>query len=530
MKPAKWLSGVTAIVLLIACANVANLLLARTIRRRREIAVRVALGVSEARLFGQLVTEGIILAMLGGVAGLAVGVWASSLLRATFLPGTEHVSLIGDVRTLLFVGTIAIATGIMIGLAPMARVRRRNLTGDLKQGARDGMHHRTPLRTGLLLTQSALSVTLLVGAGLFVQSLRNVRDVRLGFDADSVLFVSPNMRGVRLDSTAMAALRIRLLDAVTHVPGVSHATLQEAIPFGGMSSYSIFVAGIDSASKLGEFDVNTVSADYFATMGTRILRGRGIQSSDREGAQPVAVIGASMGAALWPGQNPIGHCFRIGTDSMPCRYVVGIAEDIHSQSIETESKLFYYYLPAAQWRADEGGLFVRVQGDASRLIEPVRKHLQREMPATSYVTVSRLAEFTDGEMRSWIVGAKVFTALGLLALMLAAVGLYSVIAYNVTQRRHELGVRLALGAERARIVRMVVTEGLRTALTGVLIGSFFALAGGRWIAPLLFHQSPRDPLVFAAVTIALLGVAIAASWIPALRAGSMDPKAALQSD
>jgi predicted permease len=524
------LSGVTAIVLLIACANVANLLLARTIRRRREIAVRLALGVSESRLFGQLLTEGIVLGMLGGVAGLAIGVWASSLLRATFLPGTERVSLISDVRTLLFVGTIAIATGIVIGLAPMAEVRRGNLTGDLKQGARDGAHHRTRLRTGLLLTQSALSVMLLVGAGLFVQSLRNVRDVRLGFDADSVLLVTPNMRDMRLDAAAMAALRLRLLDAVTHVPGVSHATLQEAIPFAGMSSYPIFVAGIDSVSKLGEFDVNTVSADYFATMGTRILHGRGIELSDREGAQLVAVIGASMGAALWPGQDPIGRCFKLWADSMPCRNVVGVAEDIHSQSIESESKRFYYYLPAAQWRPEEGGLFVRVQGDASRLIEPVRKRLQREMPGTSFVTVARLADITDGKLRSWIIGAKVFTALGVLALVLAAVGLYSVIAYNVTQRRHEIGVRLALGAERARIVRLVVTESLRIAFAGVVIGSLFALASGRWITPLLFHQSPRDPTVFAAVTIALLGVSIAASWIPALRAGSLDPKAALQSD
>ena len=530
VQPAKWLSAVTAIVLLIACANVANLLLARTIGRRREIAVRVALGVSKARLFGQLLTEGIVLAVFGGVAGLAIGVWASGLLRATFLPGTERVSLIGDARTLLFVGTIALFTGIVTGLAPMAQVRRGSLTSDLKQGARDGTRHRTPLRTGLLLVQSALSVTLLVGAGLFVQSLRNVRDVRLGFDADSVLLVTPNMRDVRLDSAAMAALRLRLLDAVARVPGVTHATLQEAIPFGGMSSQPIFVAGIDSAKKFGEFDFNTVSSDYFATMGTRILRGRGLESSDRQDAQPVAVIGASMAAVLWPRQNPIGQCFRIGADSMPCRYVVGVAEDIHSQSIEAESRLFYYYLPAAQWRAHEGGLFVRVQGDASRLIEPVRKHLQREMPGTSYITVARLADFSDGKMRSWIVGAKVFTALGALALVLAAVGLYSVIAYNVTQRRHELGVRLALGAGRSRIVRLVVSESLRVAVAGMMIGSLIALAGERWIAPLLFHQSPRDPAVFGVVTMMLLSVAIAAAWIPALRAGSMDPKAALQSD
>jgi ABC-type antimicrobial peptide transport system permease subunit len=215
---------------------------------------------------------------------------------------------------------------------------------------------------------------------------------------------------------------------------------------------------------------------------------------------------------------------------MPCTYVVGVAEDIHSQTIEAESKRFFYYLPAAQWQPQEGGLFVRARGDASRLAEPLRRRLQREMPGTAFVTVTPLGDIVDATMRSWIVGARVFTVFGVLALVLAAVGLYSVIAYNVTQRKHELGVRLALGAARAGIVRLVVEESLRFAFAGIVIGGVVALAAGRWVGPLLFHQSPHDPAVFALVAIVLLGVAIAASWIPAMRAAGVDPKTALQSD
>ena len=531
VRAARWLSGVTLIVLLIACANVANLLLARTIRRRREIAVRVALGVSRRRLFGQLLTEGILLALLGGAAGVVLAMWGSRVLSAMFLPGTEPVSLITDPRTLLFTGAAALGVGVLTGLAPMAQVSRGSLTADLKSGAREGIYQRTAVRTALLVAQSALSVVLLVAAGLFVRSLRNVRDVRLGFDPDSVLVVSLEMRDVRLDSAATVALRLRLLESTKGVPGVSHASLQESIPFAGMSSYPFRVAGIDSVRKLGEFHFNTVSADYFSVMGTRIVRGRAIDDTDRDGAPLVVVVGQSMAKVLWPGQEPIGQCMRVGLDSLPpCRYVVGVAEDIHSQSIDAESNPFFYYMSAAQWKPQDGGLFVRVRGDAGPMAEQVRRALQRDMPGTSFVTVKSLGDIVNATLRSWIVGATVFTAFGVLALVLAAVGLYSVVAYNVTQRKHELGVRLALGATRVRIVRLVVTESLRFALAGAAIGGVVALGAGRWIGPMLFQQSPRDPAVFIVVTGALVAVAIVASWVPALRAAGLDPKAALQAD
>jgi hypothetical protein len=273
-----------------------------------------------------------------------------------------------------------------------------------------------------------------------------------------------------------------------------------------------------------------VSADYFRTMGTPIVRGRSFETTDRDGTRRVAIVGASMADALWPGQDPIGRCFRVGADTMPCTYVVGVAANIRSQTFEAESRLFFYYLPTAQWYPQLGGLFIRTQGPARRLVEPVRRHLQREMPGTSFVTVTLLADVIEARMHSWIVGATLFTGFGALALVLAALGLYSVIAYNVTQRRHELGVRLALGAGASGIVGLVVGEGLRFSLAGVLLGSVAALALGRWIGPLLFEQSPHDPTVFALTATVLLGVAAVASCIPALRAARVDPKTALQAD
>jgi hypothetical protein len=290
------------------------------------------------------------------------------------------------------------------------------------------------------------------------------------------------------------------------------------------------VTGIDSTDRLGEFHVNTVSADYFKTMGTRIVRGRAISQTDIDGAPRVAVVGESMAAILWPGQQAVGRCFKVSADSMPCTYVVGVAQDIHSESIDAESKLHFYYLPAAQWRPQDGGLFVRAREDAGRLVEPVRRRLQREMPGTSFVTVMPLGDIVGAKMRSWLVGATVFTGFGALALVLAAVGLYSVIAYNVTHRSHEIGVRLALGASRTGIVRLVVTEGVQLALAGIVIGVIVVSPTGRWIGPLLFRQSPHDLRVVALVGVVLLGVAVMASCIPAFRAARVDPRTALQAD
>jgi predicted permease len=532
-KVATWLGGVTVIVLLIACANVANLLLARSLNRRREIAVRLALGVRRARLLSQLLTESMMLALAGSALGIVVAVWLSGTLTASFLPGSERPPVASDPRTLLFVAIVALAVGVFSGLLPMWQARRPTITADLKSGgaARTGTYHRSVVRSILLVCQGALSLVLLVGAGLFVRSLRNVADVPLGFDADSVLTVEIEMRDVALDSAQAVALRRRLLSAAATVPGIEYASVRRSEPFGGISAEPLHVAGIDSVWKFGLFLRNAVSPDYFRTMGTRLLRGRGIERSDVAGAPLVMVIGAAMGAVLWPGQDPLGKCVRVGrVDTVPCTYVVGVAEDIQIRSFEAETRLFYYYLPAAQKDPHEGGLFVRTSGNPKQFIEPLRRRLQEEMPGSSYVMVGRLGELIERETRSWMIGATAFSAFGALALLLAAVGLYSVIAYSVGQRKQELAVRVALGASAGSVMRLVVGEGLRFAVAGASIGAALALLAGRWIAPLLFDQSPRDPVIFGTVTAALLVVAAFASAIPAFRGARADPNLALRAE
>jgi len=341
--------------------------------------------------------------------------------------------------------------------------------------------------------------------------------------------VNLNMRGVKLDSAQTVELRWRLLRTAKTIPGVEHASLQAATPFWGTWSNSLFVEGIDTVSRLGQFDLNAVTGEYFATMGTRIIRGRGIRDDDTERAPLAAVVSENMGKVLWPGRDPVGQCMRVSKEKGPCTYIVGVAENIKEQGFANDSG-YYYYLSAAQFNPKSGGLFVRVRGDAARQAEAVRRALQREMPGASYLTTTPLSDIVGSQARSWQLGATMFVAFGALALLLAAIGLYSVIAYNVAQRTHELGVRVALGAQARDVIQLVVSDGLRLAVVGVLLGGGAALWAGKWVKPLLFNQSATDPFVFAIVGVTLIAVAIAASWIPARRASRVDPNVALRSD
>ena len=529
-KVATWIGGVSLIVLLIACANVANLLLARAIRRRREIALRLALGVGRARLVAQLMTETLVLALLAGVAGLFIAHWGGAVLRAVVLDQSEAPAGFRDPRTILFAVAAAVAVGLLTGLAPILQAGRADLTADLKAGSREGTFHRSRARVVLLVLQGALSALLLVGAGLFVRSLSNVNAVRLGYDVDPVLLVDLNMRGEKLDSVASIGLRDRLFQAAATIPGVQHVSRQVSVPFWSTWSIGLYVQGIDTVGKLGQFNLNAVSPDYFTTMGTRILRGRGIGAEDVEHAPRSMVVSEGMAKTLWPDKDPVGQCVRLNADTMPCTYVVGVAENIKQQSLGVDSALYNYYLPAAQFNPNQGGLFVRVNGDAARAADAVRRRLQREMPGASYVTTTPLTRILGGQTRSWHLGATMFVAFGILALALAAIGLYSVIAYNVAQRTHELGVRVAIGAQAADLIRLVVTDGLRLALIGVAIGAAGALYAARWVKPLLFQESPTDPFVFGFVVLVLIATAIAATWMPALRASKVDPNVALRAE
>lgn len=529
-KVATWLVGVAVVVLLIACANVGNLLLARAFARRREIAIRIALGVGRARLVRQLLIESLMLAALGAVTGLLFAQMTGGALRSVLIANVDWPSTFGDVRVLTATLAATVLAGVLTGLAPAFHAGRGDVAATLKAGAREGTYQRSRTRIALLVMQGALSVVLLVGAGLFVRSLRNVRSLDYGFDVARVVYVEPRMRGVRLDSIQAGDLRRRILEAATELPFVESGARTITVPFWISMSDDLFVPGIDSVDKLGDFNLNAVSPDYFRTMGTRIRRGRGFTDADSRNAPLVTIVSESMARKLWPGKDALGQCIRIGSDTVPCTQVVGITQEIRSGLLD-ETERYHYYLPIEQrGRAMSGGLFIRTRGDAKPRSESIRRQIQNVMPGASYVTVTPLDDILGQQTRSWSLGATMFTVFGILALVVAAVGLYSVIAYDVVQRTHELGVRVALGARTPDVVRLVLGEGARVSLAGVVIGLIAAGTGARYVGGLLFGVSPRDPMVFAGVGLCLLAVALLASLLPAWRATQVDPSVALRAD
>lgn len=527
-----WVNGVAMIVLLIACANVLNLLLARVFARKREIAVRLALGVSRTRLAVQFTVEGVMLALAGCLAGIAIAqsVWAA--LRTLIVRDGASDPLATDWRALMIASACALIAGLVVSVGPALLAPTDDVAATLRAGPRQGSgtHQRSGVRVALLVLQGALSVVLLVGAGLFVRSLDNVRALNLGWKPGPVLVVAPNYRGVQLDSAAAANSRRALMDAALAIPGVAAVARVNSQPFA--TSYrNLFVAGIDSVGRLGRFNYQATTPGYFDVAGTRIVRGRGFTPDDRGAAGRVAVVSQSMARALWPNSDALGQCFRVDADTMPCTRVIGIAEDVVQQTIFDNERLLYY-IP------DEGPppmrparrLWIRfAHGDAAAQMETVRRALQRVMPPPGYVVVSRLEDAVDNQRRSWTLGATMFAAFGGLALVVAAVGLYGVIAYSVEQRMHELGIRIALGAQARDVVRLIVTQAATFTGIGVASGVVIAMIAAPWVQPLLFGESARDPAVFAGVAIVNGVVSVVASLGPSLRAVRADPNTTLRA-
>jgi hypothetical protein len=343
-----------------------------------------------------------------------------------------------------------------------------------------------------------------------------------------------------MDTLERVAFRNRLLAAAQSIPGVEYAARVNGLPFG-TSTVDLFVPGMDSVQRFGRFNYQTSSPDLFKVLGTRIIRGRPLNQWDREDSPPVTVVSESMSRVLWPGLDPIGQCLQVGDETAPCTTVVGVAEDAVQSSI-TDSERFLYYLSDAQplWdpvtRRVSGlrpgnRILLRMSGsNPTAYAERVRLALQRMMPGQAYVTVSPLEDLVNTQRRSWQLGATMFVAFGVLALLVAAVGLYGVIGYNVAQRMHELGVRIALGAQSRDIAKLVVGQGIYFAAAGVVVGLGVAFVAARWIQPLLFHESATDPFIYTGVGAMIVVVALIASAIPAMRATRADPNTALRSD
>jgi len=535
-----WLSIVAAIVLAIACANVANLLLLRAARRRREIALRLALGISRARLAAQLLMESTILAALGGAAALALVPPATGLLRATLLGRLDIAAGRLDARLVLFTLACVLVVGIAAGLAPLVLSRRMDVSDALKAGVREGSVRRSRLRTTLLVMQGALSMLLLVGAGLFVRSLRNVARLDLGFDPDRVMVAQVDLSGVTKGREAFEDFWRRAQERVAALPSVGAAAQSVTTPLESGWALDIAVPGRDSLPPLANGPyINAVSPDYFKTMGMRIVRGRGFTAADDAGAAYVSVISDSMARYLFPGQDALGKCYHIVVDdnkpknSTPCVTVVGISQKTHTHEFrEGGAPEQFVPLPQSprllQWRV----LMVRAREGVppATTAMDVRRTLQSMGGNLPFADVRMLRDPVSVETRPWELGATMFGLFGVLALIIAAVGLYSTIAYEMAQRAHEFGVRQALGARRGDVGRLVLGRALRYALPGLILGVGLALLGTRAVRTLLFDVSPLDPAVYVGVAVTLLAASLLAAIGPARRAGRIDPIAALREE
>ena len=529
------LGAVAAIVLLIACANVANLLLLRGIARRREVAVRIALGVGRRRLVRQLLTESVLLAIAGGLGGLLIASWGGNLVRTVLLPDIDWTGGAGSVidrRVLLFSLAATAVTAVMMGLVPALHAASRDVVSGLKSSSGE-VTRRSRLRTSLLVVQTSLSVLLLVCAGLFVKSLRTIHSLDYGYEPDRVLVVAVNLPSSAKRDEQLATYD-RMLERARHLSGIEHAALTTTTPFWSSSAADLIIPGFDSIAQLDEdFPlINAVTNDYFATTGLKILSGRAFTDADKYGAPPVALVNEAMSRRIWKGASPIGRCIKIGGDTMPCSEVVGVVANLIQNDLR-EREVLQYYVPIEQRQAaafSMRSLFVRPRGDPEAQIENVRRAMRAEAPSALYVEVQTLQSLVDPQVRPWKLGATMFGVFGALALLIAAVGLYSVIGYEVARRGHELGIRVALGAKAADLLRLVLLGGLRVAVVGILIGLAATLAGAKWLQPILFEVAPRDPLVLGGVALTLLAAAIAATMLPAVRASRADPQAALRAE
>jgi predicted permease len=540
----RWLFAVSLIVLLVACANVANLLLARALRRRREVSVRLALGISRGRLVRLLLGESLALAFLGGVAALAVIPLVGRVVRSTLLPGVAWSGGVYDGRVLAVAAALTLATGLAAGLLPALHAGRHDVIGSLRAGMRGDAAGTSRLRSGLAVAQAALSVVLLVGAGLFVRSLDHARGVDLGFEPDRVLMVRPDwsVPGPASAPTAeerdrRRARRKAFFDAglarARRLPGVEQAAVTIGLPFQMWFTLRLRVPGLDSIPKLpgGGPYIQAVSPGYFATMGLSLLEGRAFGPSDHAGSEPVAVVSRTMARTLWPGGEAVGRCLLIGrAERPPCARVVGVVEDAHRNALH-ERPSMQYYIPLGQESGLGGSaLVIRPRGDPEAEIGAVRRSLAGLDPEVLYLRIETLESVIDPRYRPWRLGATLMGAFGLLALLIATVGLYSLVAYTVASRRHEVGIRMALGAGRLDILRWVLRRGLLLVASGVAIGALLAAVAAPRLGGLLFEESPLDPVVFAGAAALLMAVAVAACLVPAGGASRLDPVRVLRAD
>ncbi|HVZ49793.1 MAG TPA: ADOP family duplicated permease [Gemmatimonadaceae bacterium] len=526
------LQGVALIVLVIACANVVNLLLARAVNRKREIAIRLALGISRTRLIRLITLEAVILATLAGTAALFAAWWGGAVLRAQLIVNTDFAQPIMHGHVIWATIAVTLGCGTIAGIIPALQGSRPQLTGDLKDGAKSGVRHRSRLRNGLVVAQAAFSVMLLVGATLLVRTLRNVEGIDIGFDATRILYGNiafepgqqPPLAGIVATSRDVAErLRSR--------PGIEVVARAGLTPMKGFSFWSFYWGSDSSGSLTKQFPLTyAVSPEFFEATGLRLLRGTTFHDGYSGAAE--VIVNAATARLLWPHGEAVGQCIRFQKPDAACMIVTGVVADATiGDIVQASPPQIYLPLGAALTKNMDGGLLVvraRAGGEATARRE-ISAVLRQAYP-TAEPIIGSMVDDLNPKYRPWRLGAQLFAGLGALALLVALVGIYSTIAYSVGQRRHEFGVRVALGAKVGDVLNQVVGEGVRVVLVGVALGVGLTLVASRLVATLLYGVEPNDVSAILLAGSALLLVTIVAAIVPALRAARSDPLTALRSE
>jgi len=550
VRPALFiLLGAVGFVLLIACANVANLLLARAAAREKEVAVRAALGARRGRLIRQLLTESVVLAAIGTAFGLALaylGVKLFALLGPRDIPRIEEIAL--DARVVGFSVLMAVVTGIAFGLAPALQISNPSLHDSLKEGARGSTGGRQRLRAGLVVSEVAIALVLLIGAGLMIKSFQRLLQINMGFRTERTLTMRLTLPSTKYkDNPQVVSFYRQLLDKIKVLPGVESAGAISQLPLSG--AYSSGTTGVERADSdeglksfkglpFIEADIRVVSPDYFKTLGIPLKSGRLITEADSETSPPVAVVDEAFEKRFWPETGAVGKRFVYRfTDGSPIQWgqVIGVVSHVRHYGIDEvkqyglaqEGREEIYY-PYTQRPSNRMFLAIKTTLDPISLTNSVRNEVLSLDPGEPVYEVKTMDQLASTSLAQRQLNMVLFAIFSGIALVLAAVGIYGVMSYSVTQRTHEIGIRMALGAGQRNVLSLVVGQGMTLAVTGVVVGLGASIALTRLMSSLLFGVSTTDPLTFVSISVVLTGVALGACFVPARRATRVDPMIALR--
>jgi putative ABC transport system permease protein len=524
--------GIVGLVLLIACVNLANLLLAQSARREKEMSLRAALGAGRGRILRQLVTESMLLALVGGAVGFVVAYWGRTALwsfRPSFIQDGE-ISLALDWRVLLFTLAISVFTGVLFGIAPAIKSSRPDLVETLKIGGRGNTvgWRSNPLRSLLVVSEIALAMVALIGAGLFVRSMQNAQNMSLGFESRKLFVMAFDLGALHYDEGRGDQFFRQAIDRAKATPGVADATIASNLPLGGGFERTTFPEGqdVDTGYRGTLTELNDVMPNYFETLHIPVIAGRAFTDSDRAMTTPVAVVNEAMAKHFWPNENALGKRFHF-IDEPKLREIVGIVPNTIVNNIGEDPQPLIY-LPITQEFSPFASMEVRTVGDPQSVVSSVRAQVQSLDPNLAITNVQTIGEVVDQGLWAPRMGAALLGLFGGLALILAAVGVYGVLSYSVTQQTHEIGIRMALGAQPLGVLKLVVGQGLKLAAAGLVVGLIGALVATRVLSSLLFNVSTHDPVTFIGVSLVLVATAALACYIPARRATRVDPIIALR--